>query len=167
MKKRNWNMFLRKLTLVFSCCAALIMFLYGLGEGARILSDGAFVLQGSRVSSAMQTEITKIKKAKGSTKFIDIITADEKQKINTLIADGTLSEVNMPTFIARFLRAPNRATAFEQARDSTFGAEVARNNLVIVEFLLFIIFYTAIGFFATWGVYYMLYGLYQWLWEST
>ena len=143
------------------------MLLYGLSEGKKILSDGAFILHGPRVSPAMQTEIPKVKKVEGSVKFSDIITEDEKQKINALIADGTLYEDNMPTFIDRFLRAPNRTEAFEQARDSSFGAEVARNNFVIIEFLFFIVFYTAVGFFATWGMYYMLRVLYQWLWKST
>lgn len=60
-------------------------------------------------------------------RFIDIITADEKQKINSLIADGTLNETNMPTFVDSFVRAPDRKTAFEHARDNTLVARVHRD----------------------------------------
>jgi len=60
-------------------------------------------------------------------RFIDIISEDEKQKINALIADGTLNEVNMPTFVDSFVRAPDRKTAFEHARDNTLLARVHRD----------------------------------------
>lgn len=171
MKKLNWYMFLKKLTLIIACGAALTMLLYGLSEGLMIFSRGARVFHGARVSPAMQAEIAKIRQEKGSPdapiKYLDLLTDTEKTEINRLLADGTLYESNMSQFWDRFLRAPNRENAFQQAWDTRFRAEIARNKFVIVELLFFCIFSAAFGFFATWGVYYVLYFLYQWLWESS
>ena len=64
-------------------------------------------------------------------RFIDIITDNEKQKINALISDGTLHEQNMQTFIDRFVRAPRRESAFDHARDATLGASMHRSAIGI------------------------------------
>lgn len=150
MKEINWYIFLRKLTLIIACGTALIMFLLTLGQGMMMFSRGARVFHGARVSPAMQAEIAKIKKKKGSpdarVTFLDILTDIEKAEINRLIADGTLGESNVDQFWDRFLRAPKRKDALQQARDTSFGAEVARNKFVIVELLFFCIFSATLGF---------------------
>ena len=170
MKKLNWYIFLRKLTLIIACGAALTMFLYGLREGLVVFSRGARVFH-VPVSPVMQAEIAKIRQEKGSSDapvtLLDILTDTEKTEINRLLADGTLYESNMRQFLDRFWRAPNRENAVQQARDTRFRAEVARNKFVVVELLFFSVFSAALGFFTTWGVYYVLYFLYQWLWESS
>lgn len=63
--------------------------------------------------------------AEGET-WKEVLTDDEKAKLKQLISWGIITETNIDQFADRFVRAPNRETAFEQALDSSFGAAAAR-----------------------------------------
>ena len=63
--------------------------------------------------------------AEGET-WGEILTDVEKAELKRLISTGVISDTNIDQFKDRFLRAPNREGAFEQALDSSFGAASAR-----------------------------------------
>ena len=56
----------------------------------------------------------------------EILTDEEKARYGRLWEVGVLNERNIHAFFDRFSRAPNRENAFEQALDTSFGANVAR-----------------------------------------
>ena len=56
----------------------------------------------------------------------EILTDEEKARYGRLWEVGVLNERNIHAFFDRFSRAPNRENAFEQALDTSFGANVVR-----------------------------------------
>ena len=60
-------------------------------------------------------------------KWGDILTGTEKTELKRLIDIGIISDTNIDQFADRFLRAPQRETAFQQALDTSIGAAVARD----------------------------------------
>ena len=62
-----------------------------------------------------------------SEKYIDIITDDERVKIEQLMIEGKLHRDKLQQFFDRFALAPNRETAIEHALDSSLRAKVERH----------------------------------------
>ncbi|MDE0086262.1 MAG: hypothetical protein OXU23_11150 [Candidatus Poribacteria bacterium] len=62
---------------------------------------------------------------------MDLLTDEEKAEYRQAIAEKRLHEGNIPEFIDRFLRAPNRENAFNQAFNTGFGASAARESMDI------------------------------------
>ena len=57
----------------------------------------------------------------------DILTDTEKTELKRLMDVGVISDTNIQQFSDRFLRAPKRETAFQQALDASIGASVGRD----------------------------------------
>lgn len=63
--------------------------------------------------------------AEGET-WGEILTDTEKAKLQDLVRRDVINEGNIDAFLDRFLRAPNREGAFDQALDGSFSAAAAR-----------------------------------------